>query len=82
MIEFSCEAIRFWTFLCWEFLNHSFNFRICDWSIHIFSFFLIQSSKVVLFTGVISSMDTLKTIINGELKDVDTQEDLCVLLEQ
>ena len=26
---------------CWEFLNHSFNFSNCDWSVHIFNFFLV-----------------------------------------
>ena len=34
---------------CWKFLNHSFNFITCDWSVYIFYFFLVQSQKVVLF---------------------------------
>lgn len=41
-----------------------------------------NSSKVVLFTGVISSMDTLKTIINGELKDVDIFRIYTVLMRR
>ena len=34
---------------CCEFLSHSFNFRTCDWSVHIFSFFLVQSLEIVSF---------------------------------
>ena len=28
---------------CWKIFNHSFNFIPCDWSVHIFCFFLVQS---------------------------------------
>ena len=34
---------------CWKILNHSFNFITCDWSVHIFCFFLVQSWKVIPF---------------------------------
>ena len=27
----------------WKIFNHSFNFITCDWSVHIFYFFLVQS---------------------------------------
>ena len=30
-----------------EVFNNIFNFSACDWSIHIFSFFLVQSWKIV-----------------------------------
>ena len=32
----------------WKIFNHSFNFITCDWSVHIFYFFLVQSWKVIL----------------------------------
>ena len=34
---------------CWKIFNHSLNFSACDWSVHIFYFFLVQSRQVVLF---------------------------------
>ena len=37
------ETIRSWAFVCLEYFNHSFNFSACDWSSHIFYFFLAQS---------------------------------------
>ena len=49
LIEFTCEAIWSWAFVCWEIFNYSFNFITCDLSVHIFYFFLVQSWKVVLF---------------------------------
>jgi len=33
LIEFGCEAIWSWTFVCWKFLNHSFNFSTFIFSI-------------------------------------------------
>ena len=36
LIEFACEAIWSWTFVCWKIFNQSFNFSTCDWSIHLF----------------------------------------------
>lgn len=27
-----------WTFVCWEFFNHRFNFSTCNWSVPIFLF--------------------------------------------
>ena len=35
MIEFTCEAIQSWASVLLKFLNHIFNFIICDLSIHI-----------------------------------------------
>ena len=35
LIEFTCEAIRPWTFVCRRFLNCSFNFSTCNWCVHI-----------------------------------------------
>ena len=43
LIEFTCEAIRPWTFVCRRFLNCSFNFSTCNWCVHIFCFLLVQS---------------------------------------
>ena len=34
---------------CCEIFNHSFIFSACDWSVHIFYFFLVQSWKAVPF---------------------------------
>ena len=48
----ACKAILSWTFVCWKFLNHSFNFGTCDWSSHIFYFFLVQSWKVCTYVTV------------------------------
>ena len=36
-------------FVCWKIFNHSFNFITCDWSVHIFYFFLVHSWKVAPF---------------------------------
>ena len=33
----------------WKVFNHGFNFSACDWSVHIFCFFLVQSRQVVHF---------------------------------
>ena len=33
----------------WKVFNHSSNFITCDWSVHIFYFFLVQSWKVIPF---------------------------------
>ena len=49
LIEFTCEAIWSWAFICWKIFNHSFNFSACDKSVHIFYFFLVQSRKVLHF---------------------------------
>ena len=49
LIEFAWEGIWAWALVCWKIFNHSFNFSACDWSVHIFYFFLGQSWKVVLF---------------------------------
>ena len=50
VIEFTCEAIWSWTFVCWKIFNQSFNFIICDWSAHVCYFFLVQSWKVIPFS--------------------------------
>ena len=35
----------------WKFFNHSFNVSSCDWSIHLFYFFLLQSGiKFFIFS--------------------------------
>ena len=34
---------------CSKIFNHSFNFITCDWSVHIFYFFLVQSWKFIPF---------------------------------
>ena len=49
LVEFSCEAIWTWAFVCWKIFDYSFNFRACDGSVKIFYFFLIEFWKVVLF---------------------------------
>ena len=52
MIEFACEAICSWTFVCWKFINRSFNLSTWDPYVHIFYFFLIYSWKIVLFKNL------------------------------
>jgi len=37
--RFTCEITWSWTFVCWVFLNHSFNFSISGWSVFIFSIY-------------------------------------------
>ena len=49
MIEFSCEAIWSWAFVLWEIFDHSFNFNACNWVVHNFYFFLVQSWKIEFF---------------------------------
>lgn len=46
LTELASEAVWSWVFLCWEvFIQSPYLF----WSVQIFSFFLIQSWKVVCF---------------------------------
>ena len=46
MVEFSCEAVWTWAFVCWKIFDYSFNFRACDGSVKILYFFLVQFWKV------------------------------------
>ena len=45
LIKLAWEAVRSWTFVCWEVFNNSFTFSACDWSVHIFYFFLVHSLR-------------------------------------
>ena len=47
--EFSCEAIWSWAFVFWEIFDHRFNLSTCNWVVHNFYFFLVQSWKIELF---------------------------------
>ena len=47
MVEFSCEAVWFWAFVCWNISDYSFNFCACDGSVKIFYFFLVQFGKFI-----------------------------------
>ena len=38
-----------WAFVFWEIFDHSFNFSACNWVVHNFYFFLIQSWKIEAF---------------------------------
>ena len=49
MVEFTCEAIWSWAFVCWKIFDYSFNFHACDGSVKIFNFFLVQFWKVIVF---------------------------------
>ena len=42
MVEFSCEAVWTWAFVCWKISDYSFNFCACDEPVNIFYFFLVQ----------------------------------------
>src|SRR5574337_188058 len=54
LVEFSCEAVWTWAFVCWKISDYSFNFCACDGSVKIFYFFLVQFWKVVLFRSEFS----------------------------
>ena len=43
LIEFAGKAIWSWIIICSESFDHAFSLSICDWSVHIFYFFLVQS---------------------------------------
>ena len=49
LVEFACEVILPWAFVCWKILDYSFNFGACDWYFYAFCFFLVQFWKVALF---------------------------------
>ena len=49
LVEFTCEAIWSWAFVCWEIFDYCLNFQACDGSVKIFYFFLVQLLKVILF---------------------------------
>ena len=38
MVEFSCEAVWTWAFVCWKISDYSFNFCACDGSVKDFLF--------------------------------------------
>src|SRR5574337_1503731 len=38
LVEFSCEAVWTWAFVCWMIFDYSFNFHACDGSVKIFLF--------------------------------------------
>ena len=46
MVEFSCEAIWSWAFVCWKISDYDFNFCDFDGSVKIFFVFLLQFWKV------------------------------------
>ena len=46
LVEFSCEAVWSWAFVCWKISDYSFNFCACDESVKIFYFFLVQFSII------------------------------------
>ena len=37
LVEFSCEAVWTWAFVCWKIFDYSFNFRACDGSVEKYS---------------------------------------------
>ena len=46
LVEFTCEAIWSWAFVCWKIFYYSFDFHAYDGSIKIFYFFLVQFWKL------------------------------------
>ena len=42
------QPLRHQGSLCWKIFNHSFNFITCDWSVHIFYFFLVSLERLYL----------------------------------
>ena len=49
LIEFACEAIWSWTFICRECFYDLFNFISSDWSVQLVCFYLIQLWQAVRF---------------------------------
>ena len=49
LVEFSCEAIWSWTFVCREFFNYTFYFTSSDRSVQMICFFWIQFWWTVCF---------------------------------
>ena len=41
LVEFSCEAVWTWAFVCWKISDYNVNFCACFGSVKIFYFFLI-----------------------------------------
>ena len=58
MIEFACEAIWPWAFVCWKIVYYNFNLHACDWSVHIFCFLSVQVWKVILFQELVPFLPT------------------------
>lgn len=46
LIKFTWKVFWSWTFVCWEFLNHCFNFSTCDLFVHIFYFSWFSLGKL------------------------------------
>ena len=58
-IEFSCEAVSTWAFVCWKISDYSFNFRACNGSVKIsisswFSFGKLYFSKNLSISSKLS----------------------------
>ena len=49
LVEFTCEAIWPWTFVCKEFINYRFCFTSSCWPVQVIYFFLIQFCWIVCF---------------------------------
>ena len=47
--ELTCETIRPCALIFWEFFYHIFYFSACNWLVHNFYFFLVQSWKIEVF---------------------------------
>ena len=52
--------------------NHSFNFSTCDWSVHIFYFFLVHSEKETAFQEfvhlhIVVSRRNFRTALMGSI---------------
>ena len=71
MVEFSCEAIWTWAFVCWKIFDYSFNFCACDGSVKIFYFFL-KEINICIETNENESTttqnlwDTVKAVLRGK----------------
>ena len=46
VVEFTCEAISSWTFVCRVLLNYRFHFTSSDWYVQIIYFFLSQNLSI------------------------------------
>ena len=43
LVKYTLDKTQRISFVCSKFLNQSFNFIACDWYVHVFYFFLVQS---------------------------------------
>ena len=62
MVEFPCEAMQSWTFVCWECFDYWFNFTTSDQSIQIICSFWFRLGRLYV-SGNLSIFSTLSNLL-------------------